>query len=69
MENINENLIRCLQEEIMILKEQKRKVKEYLDSIDDRNSIKLQLFKSNVENILEERPKVLRKCNNASKKN
>ena len=42
-------------EEIEILKNMKEELEEYIESIDDRNSIKLQFIKSDMQKILRRR--------------
>ena len=44
-------------EEIQILKNIKKELEEYIDTIDDRNSIKLQSIKSDMNKILRKRNK------------
>lgn len=53
----NEELIKHLHKRIEQLEQQRKELIEYVNGIDDRNSLKMQMFKSNVEKILKKERK------------
>lgn len=58
MENKNTKRI---QKEILFLKEQREELIDYIENIDDRNSIKLQVIKNDIDKIMK---KDFQKINN-----